>query len=88
LISGKLYTILALMTIITTLVATPLQRMFERRLNKSGSKFGPAGEEPYVDVHEASSASGSYTRSHTPQGRWRENERGNSLTDQTMIISG
>ena len=41
LISGKLYTILALMTIITTFVATPLQRLFERRLKKSGSKFGP-----------------------------------------------
>lgn len=46
LISGKLYTILALMTIVTTLVATPLQRRFERRLRKSGLKFGPAGEEP------------------------------------------
>ncbi|MGO4444694.1 cation:proton antiporter [Mycobacterium sp. 2YAF39] len=46
LISGKLYTILALMTIVTTFVATPLQRLFERRLHKSGSKFGPAGEEP------------------------------------------
>ena len=46
LISGKLYTILALMTIITTFVATPLQRMFERRLAKSGSKFGPSGQEP------------------------------------------
>ena len=46
LISGKLYTILALMTIITTFVATPLQRLFERRLAKSGSKFGPSGQEP------------------------------------------
>jgi Kef-type K+ transport system membrane component KefB len=45
LISEKLYTILALMTIITTFVATPLQRLFERRLQKSGLKFGPAGEE-------------------------------------------
>ncbi|OBI77194.1 cation:proton antiporter [Mycobacterium sp. E740] len=43
LISSKLYTVLALMTIITTLVATPLQRLFERRLEKSGSTFGPAG---------------------------------------------
>ena len=33
------------MTIITTFVATPLQRLFERRLAKSGSKFGPAGQE-------------------------------------------
>ena len=46
LISGKLYTILALMTIITTFAATPMQRLFERRLQKSGSRFGPAGEEP------------------------------------------
>ena len=57
LISGRLYTILALMTIITTLVATPLQRLFERRLNKSGSKFGPTGEEPHRDVSQAPSAS-------------------------------
>ncbi|MBB2991421.1 Kef-type K+ transport system membrane component KefB [Mycolicibacterium iranicum] len=47
LISGKLYTILALMTIVTTFVATPLQRLFERRLQRSGAKFGPAGEEPH-----------------------------------------
>lgn len=47
LISAKLYTILALMTIITTLVATPLQRLFERRLRRSGSRFGPDGEEPH-----------------------------------------
>ena len=59
LISGKLYTILALMTIITTFVATPLQRLFERRLKKSGSKFGPAGEEPCGEVSKAPSASGS-----------------------------
>ncbi|MDG4664432.1 cation:proton antiporter [Mycobacterium sp. 236(2023)] len=45
LISGKLYTVLALMTIVTTLVATPLQRLFERRLRLSGSTFGPAGEQ-------------------------------------------
>ncbi|MGV9798318.1 cation:proton antiporter [Mycobacterium sp. NPDC003449] len=50
LISGKLYTILALMTILTTFVATPLQRLFERRLAKSGSKFGPDGEEPHDEV--------------------------------------
>jgi Kef-type K+ transport system membrane component KefB len=58
LVSGKLYTILALMTIITTFVATPLQRLFERRLAKSGSKFGPAGEEPHSEVAQAPSASG------------------------------
>lgn len=47
LITGKLYTILALMTIITTFMATPLQRLFERRLHRSGLRFGPAGEEPH-----------------------------------------
>jgi Kef-type K+ transport system membrane component KefB len=59
LISGKLYTILALMTIITTFVATPLQRLFERRLQKSGLKFGPAGEEPRGEVLPAPAAPGS-----------------------------
>lgn len=51
-ISGKLYTILALMTIVTTFVATPLQRLFESRLKKSGAKFGPSGVErrPQVSV--------------------------------------
>jgi Kef-type K+ transport system membrane component KefB len=43
LISGKLYTVLALMTIIATFLATPLQRLFERRLKKSGAMFGPSG---------------------------------------------
>ncbi|HRD11804.1 MAG TPA: hypothetical protein PLI79_08075 [Mycobacterium sp.] len=46
LISGKLDTILARMTSTTTFVATPLQRLFERRLAKPGSKFGPAGQDP------------------------------------------
>ncbi len=59
LISGKLYTILALMTIITTFVATPLQRVFERRLQKSGLKFGPTGEEPRSEVSPVPTASGS-----------------------------
>ena len=58
LISGRLYTILALMTIITTFVATPLQRLFERRLEKSGSKFGPAGEEPCGQASQTRSTSG------------------------------
>jgi hypothetical protein len=62
LISGKLYTILALMTIITTFVATPLQRLFERRLRKSGSKFGPAGEEPRGAVSHTAPASNSEPR--------------------------
>ena len=47
LITGKLYTILALMTIITTFMATPLQQLFQRRLHRSGLRFGPAGEEPH-----------------------------------------
>lgn len=58
LITGKLYTVLAVMTIVTTLVATPLQRLFERRLKKSGSKFGPTGVEPHGELSEARSASG------------------------------
>jgi Kef-type K+ transport system membrane component KefB len=58
LISGKLYTILALMTIITTLVATPLQRVFERRLHSTGAQFGPTGQEPRGEVSPAPSAPG------------------------------
>ncbi|MFV8166696.1 cation:proton antiporter [Mycobacterium sp. 134] len=58
LISGKLYTVLALMTIVTTFAATPLQRLFERRMGKSGRKFGPAGEEPHGEVPQARVASG------------------------------
>ncbi|MCG7592836.1 cation:proton antiporter [Mycobacterium sp. PSTR-4-N] len=46
LITGKLYTILAVMTIITTFVATPLQRVFARRLERTGNRFGPNGVEP------------------------------------------
>lgn len=57
LITGKLYTILAMMTIITTFVATPLQRLFERHLNKSGSRFGPMGEEPLGENSQEPSAS-------------------------------
>ncbi|MGE5695056.1 MAG: cation:proton antiporter [Candidatus Sericytochromatia bacterium] len=50
LITGKLYTILALMTIVTTLVATPMQRLFARRLRQSGREFGPAGERPFGEA--------------------------------------
>jgi Kef-type K+ transport system membrane component KefB len=56
LISGKLYTILALMTIVTTLVATPLQRLFGRLLAKSGAKFGPDGVEPRTPVAAAAAS--------------------------------
>jgi Kef-type K+ transport system membrane component KefB len=59
LISARLYTILALMTIITTLVATPLQRLFERRLGKTGATFGPTGEEPASKVLQSGSVPGS-----------------------------
>lgn len=59
LISAKLYTILALMTIVTTLVATPLQRLFQRRLHASGARFGPSGEEPLRERPDATSAPGS-----------------------------
>jgi Kef-type K+ transport system membrane component KefB len=58
LISGRLYTILAIMTIITTFVATPLQRLFQRRLQSAGAKFGPGGEEPCEEVSQAPSTSG------------------------------
>ncbi|WP_327120487.1 cation:proton antiporter [Nocardia sp. NBC_01730] len=46
LITAELYTILAIMTLVTTFVATPLQRMFERSAWKNGMVFGPNGEEP------------------------------------------
>ncbi|MGV8873331.1 MAG: cation:proton antiporter [Rhodococcus sp. (in: high G+C Gram-positive bacteria)] len=52
LISARLYTVLVLMALVTTFVATPLQRLFERRLHKSGFMFGPSGEQP---LHEAMS---------------------------------
>ncbi|UGT66434.1 cation:proton antiporter [Nocardia gipuzkoensis] len=46
LITPELYTVLAIMTTVTTFVATPLQRMFERSAWKNGMVFGPGGEEP------------------------------------------
>lgn len=45
LITGQLYTILALMTIVTTFVATPVMRLFERSGWKEGLVFGPSGED-------------------------------------------
>lgn len=53
LISAKLYTILAVMTIITTFVATPLQRLFTRRLERTGARFGPSGVQPLEAVPKA-----------------------------------
>ncbi|WP_282779260.1 cation:proton antiporter [Nocardia sp. CC201C] len=50
LISAQLYTILALMTFITTFAATPILRMFQRRALRAGKVFGPDGEEPRI-VH-------------------------------------
>jgi len=46
LITTELYTIFALMTIITTFAATPIQRIFERRALRDGFIFGPSGEQP------------------------------------------
>lgn len=45
-VTSELYTILALMTIVTTFAATPIQRLFERRAWKDGYVFGRTGEEP------------------------------------------
>ncbi|MFB8281108.1 cation:proton antiporter [Nocardia colli] len=45
LITSRLYTILAIMTTVTTFVATPLQRAFERNARKYGLVFGPTGEQ-------------------------------------------
>ncbi|WP_280366034.1 cation:proton antiporter [Nocardia wallacei] len=44
LITPTLFTILAIMTIVTTFVASPLFRMFERNAWKNGLVFGEAGE--------------------------------------------
>ncbi|MCX4098271.1 cation:proton antiporter [Nocardia sp. alder85J] len=44
LINQSLYTILAVMTIVTTFVATPIYRMFERSAWKNGLVFGLHGE--------------------------------------------
>ncbi|MFQ6331061.1 cation:proton antiporter [Nocardia sp. CWNU-33] len=46
LITLELYTILVVMTTVTTFIATPVQRMFERSAWKNGRVFGPTGEEP------------------------------------------
>ncbi|MEV0292707.1 cation:proton antiporter [Nocardia sp. NPDC050710] len=46
LITAELYTILALMTLVTTFVASPVQRIFERGAWKAGMVFGPDGEQP------------------------------------------
>ncbi|RJQ75660.1 cation/H(+) antiporter [Pseudonocardiaceae bacterium YIM PH 21723] len=57
LITNELYTILALMTIITTFVATPIQRVFERRAWKDGYVFGRTGEERVPAHHVTTTAS-------------------------------
>ncbi|GAA0538005.1 cation:proton antiporter [Paractinoplanes ferrugineus] len=48
-VTPTLYTVLALMAIITTFMATPLHRMFERLNERRGLTFGPHGETPIVD---------------------------------------
>ncbi|MHA7648547.1 cation:proton antiporter domain-containing protein [Mycobacterium sp. ML4] len=48
LITTRLYTILALMAIITTLIASPLQHVFERSARRNGFVFGRDGEEPDI----------------------------------------
>jgi len=45
-VNPTLYTILAIMTIVTTFAATPLHHVFERRLARKGLVFGAHGEEP------------------------------------------
>ncbi len=54
LITSELYTILAIMTVVTTFAATPLQRMFEHNGRKCGLVFGPAGEQPSTEESGAS----------------------------------
>lgn len=51
LVTTELYTILALMAIITTLAASPLQRVFERSAHRSGNVFGRDGEVPATQEH-------------------------------------
>ncbi|MFC4127916.1 cation:proton antiporter [Nocardia rhizosphaerae] len=52
LITGELYTILAIMAIVTTFVATPVLRMVERSAWRKGVVFGPTGEEPLPALGE------------------------------------
>ncbi|MFD4456623.1 cation:proton antiporter [Nocardia sp. NPDC058480] len=56
LITSQLYTVLVLMTIITTFVAGPLQRLFERSAWRNGFVFGPSGEAPKPDPDIAEQA--------------------------------
>ncbi|PXX71260.1 transporter (CPA2 family) [Nocardia tenerifensis] len=69
LITGQLYTILALMTMVTTFVATPVMRMFERSGWKNGSVFGPAGEEARAPGEEQGGSGDGPAR--TPAGSSR-----------------
>lgn len=50
LVSPSLYTILALMAIITTFMATPVHRLFESRARREGKMFGPSGEMAIPEV--------------------------------------
>jgi Kef-type K+ transport system membrane component KefB len=50
LVDPSLYTILAIMAIITTFMATPVHRIFERGARRAGRVFGPNGEMPIPDA--------------------------------------
>jgi Kef-type K+ transport system membrane component KefB len=56
LVTPELYTILALMAIITTFMATPLHRVFERSAWKKGLVYSAAGETPESEVVDAKGA--------------------------------
>ncbi|MFC4375379.1 cation:proton antiporter [Nocardia halotolerans] len=51
LITSALYTVLALMAIITTFAAGPVQHLFQRRAWRNGYVFGPSGEAPRPGFH-------------------------------------
>ncbi|RIV39698.1 cation:proton antiporter [Micromonospora radicis] len=46
LLTQQLYTVLAIMAIVTTFAATPLHRMFERGVRRAGLVYGPSGLVP------------------------------------------
>ncbi|WP_328403563.1 cation:proton antiporter [Nocardia sp. NBC_00403] len=61
LITLELYTILVVMTTVTTFIATPVQRMFERSAWKKGRVFGPTGEEPKPLAEPSSAGESKHT---------------------------
>ncbi|NGM11494.1 cation/H(+) antiporter [Verrucosispora sp. CWR15] len=52
LVSQQLYTVLAIMAIVTTFAATPLHRMFERGARRRGLVYGPSGLVPDPTARE------------------------------------